>query len=107
MKAEAYKNYGDAALVSMVLEVLPHLAGEVSAIMMNMTMMNMTMIMMNSGGEPTEADPGDCPPWRGATREKPASEQPGQYLDVCQLGEGKVVCLTRRMVVSSSWPVAD
>merc|ERR1711971_316757 len=30
VKAEAYKNYGDAALVSMVLEVLPHLAGEVS-----------------------------------------------------------------------------
>ena len=29
VKAEAYKNYGDAALVSMVLEVLPHLAGEV------------------------------------------------------------------------------
>ena len=29
MKAEAYKKYGDAALVSMVLEVLPHLAGEV------------------------------------------------------------------------------
>ena len=29
VKAEAYKKYGDAALVSMVLEVLPHLAGEV------------------------------------------------------------------------------
>ena len=32
MKAEAYKKYGDAALVSMVLEVLPHLAGEVRAL---------------------------------------------------------------------------
>ena len=31
MKAEAYKEYGDAALVSMVLEVLPHLAGEVAS----------------------------------------------------------------------------
>ena len=32
VKAEAYKKYGDAALVSMVLEVLPHLAGEVRAL---------------------------------------------------------------------------
>jgi len=31
VKAEAYKQYGDAAPVSMVLEVLPHLAGEVAA----------------------------------------------------------------------------
>ena len=56
VKAEAYKNYGDAALVSMVLEVLPHLAGEVSIIiiimimifmsMMNMIMMIVTMMTM-------------------------------------------------------------
>ena len=38
MKAEAYKNYGDAALVSMVLEVLPHLAGEVIIIVVFFSM---------------------------------------------------------------------
>ena len=86
VKAEAYKNYGDAALVSMVLEVLPHLAGEVM-ILMNMmiltkTMIKMIMIMMKSGGEPVEADSGDCSSWRRQrTRgEKASSEQPGQYL---------------------------
>ena len=95
VKAEAYKNYGDAALVSMVLEVLPHLAGEVMMMMIvmmdmiiMMTMMTMTMIMMKSGGEPAEADPGDCSSWRQRPAgEKPASEQPGQYLGVGALPE--------------------
>ena len=84
MKAEAYKNYGDAALVSMVLEVLPHLAGEVFTIMMFMIMMTvimmimMAMIMTKPGGESTEADPGDCSSWRWAAGgEEPTSEQPG------------------------------
>ena len=44
MKAEAYKKYGDAALVSMVLEVLPHLAGEVRALITT------KVIMKNESG---------------------------------------------------------
>ena len=114
VKAEAYKNYGDAALVSMVLEVLPHLAGEVMMMMIvmmdmiimmtmmtMMTMVIMIMIMMKSGGEPAEADPGDCSSWRQRPAgENPASEQPGQYLGVGALDERKVVKLV-------SWPVDD
>ena len=86
VKAEAYKNYGDAALVSMVLEVLPHLAGEVinmmMMILMTMIMMIMTMMMIltmtESGGEPAEADPGDCSSRRrGSAGEEPTSQQHG------------------------------
>ena len=112
VKAEAYKNYGDAALVSMVLEVLPHLAGEVMMMMIvmmtmmtMMTMVIMIMIMMKSGGEPAEADPGDCSSWRQwAAGKKPASEQPGQYPGVGarekggQIGEEKLLPLDQWMM---------
>ena len=105
VKAEAYKNYGDAALVSMVLEVLPHLAGEVMMMMIvmmtMMTMVIMIMIMMKSGGEPAEADPGDCSSWRQRPAgEKPASEQPGQYPGVgaLEIGEEKLLPLDQWMM---------
>ena len=97
VKAEAYKNYGDAALVSMVLEVLPHLAGEVMILnIMIMMILTKIMIMMKSGGEPVEADSGDCSSWRRqrARGEKPSSEQPGQYLDIGadgQIEEGGIL----------------
>ena len=101
MKAEAYKKYGDAALVSMVLEVLPHLAGEVRALittkvynvkqirqhLRNLSLCKKVAFQIHKalfqdmkclnqkcpGSEPIGEDKGDCSSRRCSTGEEPSS----------------------------------